>query len=145
MTDHEMTKRCAQAMGFFTELVNGEIHIQCKCIEGNAILRYKNTLTAYWTKHYDPLHDDAQNEQLEFWLIKHGGALTFSEHSNTKLTMLYMSKGTRLFYSVWPKSWNIVGKQLFCSVWLKSLGIMGKRRAIVECVAKMQKEKTGKE
>ena len=60
MTDLEITKLCAQAMGFTAETNWGPI-CQIRVDHGVGIhLRFGNTTSSYFTQDYNPLHDDAQ-------------------------------------------------------------------------------------
>ena len=59
MTDIEITKLCAEAMGFVAETFWGPI-CQIRGVYGVGTHRFSNTTSGYWTVDYDPLHDDAQ-------------------------------------------------------------------------------------
>ena len=69
MTDLEITKLCAEAMGYhsFTSPQTGELIFQQD--KPQAIVQFS----------YDPLHDDAQVMALEDWLVERG-VLQYGKH-----------------------------------------------------------------
>lgn len=102
MTDLEITKLCAEAMGLPTDVAQSdETGPYLKCS------RYHR---------YQPLYDDAQNAQLEWWLIQRG--------------RFEIDNGGFAYYS--PG----IGTLTF-----NTPTIEAKRRAICECVAKLQSPK----
>jgi len=113
MTDLDMTRLCAEAMGYITETSWGPV-CQVRCEVGVGIARFQNTTAGYWTQNYDPLHDDAQAMALVKRLKLH---LCPSIHG----------------WDVWPtdddpdSTFNADGPDV--------------NRCICECVAKMQAAK----
>lgn len=101
MTDLEMIKLCAEAMGVFGKITPSGEHIWMKGT----------------VKRYDPLHDDAQAMALEDWLLERGSIMYFDGR------MKFMRRS-------YPREY-----------WFHYGDRNGRRRAIVECVAKMQEAK----
>ena len=103
MTDLEMTKLCAEAMGLGGKEVNNQWRlVMMMPLESYVVL-------------YDPLHDDAQAmalvEKFELWIDKHIAGDIWNAHVIADTGPTHMGESENL------------------------------NRAIVECVAKMQKEK----
>lgn len=112
MTDLEMTRLCAQAMGID---VTGTPPPSLLEPLGSKV----RLLHDQWTE-YDPLHDDAQAMALEWWLIENCGALHFY-------------RDHLLFYPYRAP----VGKKSIQTQSIPYADAAGKRRSIVECVAKI--------
>ena len=110
MIDLEMTRLCAEAMGYdeYSEQLDAEARIYVY-LERNA---------GIGTRIYDPLHDDAQ----AMWLVK---------NCSLTLTNVFESSGGNFIWRVEKSEWN-TGDGRF-TTFSGSLN-----RAIVECVAKMQ-------
>ena len=115
MADLEITRLCAEAMGYRVYRVGSDGNfpdgVESKWRrddgpESDLIGEYRGRLTHnnVGETRYEPLHDAEQNEQLELWLIK-----------RAKISL------DALFFDITT--------------------IRAKRRAICECVAKMQKDK----
>lgn len=99
MDDLEMTKLCAEAMGYSADEVQEGTLVFC----------------SHWGRIYDPLHDDAQAMALVKEL--HLSIDAPSDHRGN--------------------TWFVHSKEEGFSMYSKNLN-----RAIVGCVALMQKEKT---
>lgn len=104
MTDLEMTRLCAEAMG---------MEIERESVDG---LYARDDPRLKWCI-FDPLHDDAQAMALEDWLIERG-ELIYGRN-----TMIFNS-----YDGIFSAQYPVMNKQL-------------RRRAIVECVSKMQASK----
>lgn len=108
MTDLELTRLCAEAMGY-------EVH------EDKGII-----YTRGYTKPFAPLENDAQAMALVFWLAQRG-VLVLSEDR-----VMFEPAGLKPKYEGGLVRWVFVMRR----------SPKDKRRAIVECVARMQKERT---
>ena len=112
MTDLEMTRLCAEAMGLRDITSHDERSVWFYDKGRDSVERY------------NPLHDDGQAMALEWWLIENCGALHFyNDHL--------------LFYPYQAP----LGKFAIKTHSIPYDNAPGKRRAICECVAKMRKAK----
>ena len=112
MTDLEMTRLCAEAMGI-------EVSVSTDGIGGNALWMFSGGVSptiAYASK-YDPLHDDAQAMALLCWIVR------YNENE-----LLELSNHV-FFYTHRDFTFTQFGAFFEAS---------HLRRAICECVAKMQ-------
>ena len=128
MSDLELTKLCAEAMGWkhlgaigVPPPKRGESDPKgLWCLSGGNdwwLNPEGHRVCGQCSSIPDPLHDDAQAMALEDWLIERG--------------YLHYEDGDHLFYS-----WPLETSAFTFSADFDSKA--GRRRAIVECVAKMQ-------
>ena len=119
MTDFEITKLCAEAMGWDVYEINPgvwRIRVSDKQVMG--------LTDDFCSTLHDPLHDDAQAMALEDWLIERGNiAYRHYEHSMV----------------LWFTPLNVAISGPGQEHEFKDKA--GRRRAICECAAKMQKAK----
>ena len=110
MTDLEMTRLCAEAMGYeqCTDSIMG----------GPALCFDPKTTPDAGYFHYDPFHNDDQTMQLLLWLLSCGEKIVIENNERGNRPILVFKNAA---YRV------------------HSLELL--RGAIVECVAKVQKEK----
>ena len=122
MTDLEMTKLCAEAMGHIAELNWGPI-CQIRSEPGIGVHRFAFSTNGYWTSDYDPLHDDAQAMAL--------------------VKKLGLSVESSALYGRPISRWTVQSAGLDG----RRIGFIHSstdlNRAICECVAKMEKAKNG--
>lgn len=112
MTDLEMTRLCAEAMGL-------ENYSPYSYADSPALYRQETVDPEGAVSFYDPLHDDAQAMALLFYLVQKGVVTVSSFGFKFRLD---------------------VDENPFICHKIESLEIL--RRAMVECVARMQKERT---
>ena len=108
MTDLEITKLCAEAMGL-------QHHVPRDAFDGEfwvMVIGYSIEDIPFVSR-YDPLHDDAQSMALEDWLTKRGTLVKTA----TKVTFTHDGTG-----ETW--SWLVFDNT-------------GRRAAVCECVATM--------
>lgn len=113
LTAVEITRICADSMGL--RRVTAKSYERFGSTDSREVWIHMDKLKDGSVYHYNPIHDDMQNAQLEWWLIARG-QLVF--HNNSM--------------RFWP---GPEGEALRfdCST------IEEKRRAICECVAKLRK------
>jgi hypothetical protein len=121
MTDLEITKLCAEAMGYVLEPYPKGFRVrepEVDGIPGHVLYSISEYATA--TQHYDPLHDDAQAMAL----VK-------------KLEICCWKQTPKVVWQAWSDT-GLVNRQR--STEHKDLNL-----AICECVAKMQRDSAHEE
>lgn len=121
MTDLGITKLCADARGYAVQTIQGSpASKDSPCPDFSKGLRVWSEEKGVFS--FAPLHDDAQNAQLEWWLIERG-KLVFDWRAG--------------FMWFTPRS----VKESGAGQEIEFLNIVSKRRAICLCVAKIQANK----
>ena len=115
MTDLEMTKLCAEAMGWTAEIVSN-------CVMARIVHREHDGWRGASTFHFEPLTNDAQAMALVFWLADRGELDIGASY------VRFETKRIKPRHEGDTTCWSFLMH-----------GTPGqKRRAIVECVAKMR-------